>query len=527
MTSWARTEADGATNGDSLRGHGLPEAAKGGGFPAAAMVPTAQKKGKFSEPLPTLHLLVVDSDDSVRSGCSEIASKMGFAVVSARDLTSAQSILKHRKMDVLLLDVKAPAKDSLALVENVKTLYPDTSIVVMTAFATVANAVEVMRVGAGDYLTKPFALEELRTVLEREGAKTHLNFESRRLRERLRNYKATGPLIGQSPEMEKMYRILSKVAQASHPVLVLGESGTGKELVARSIHFHGPNAQKPFVPVDCGSLQRELIESELFGYAKGAAIGAKRIIATRAKSGLLASPEGGTVFLDEIGELPLDLQAKLARAIHDRMLTPLGTTQAVPVTVRVLAGTNRDLGAMVEQGRFRKDLNSKLNVANLRIPALRDRKEDIPLLTQHFSNLVQRETGKTYYFSDDALRTMTAYDWPGNVRELQMAIEHACTVSSGPMLHIGDLPTQLQELRMQDRALSQRATGAAISEAEGESEGGAKIVPIAEMERKAIVETIRQLKGDKLMSAKLLGIGKTTLYRKLKEYGFEESLDEN
>ena len=495
--AWNKGGINGAGVEDGFRVQLPSEEGKTGVFGAVsglAEPTTPQKKMKVFEPPPTLHLLIVDGDEAVRSACGEIATKMGFVVVSARDMATAEAILKHRKVDLLLLDLKVSGGDGgLALLENVKTLHPDTSVIVMTAFATVENAVEAMRVGAGDYLTKPFALDELKTVLERAGARTHFDLESRRLRERLRNYKGGSSLIGRSPEMEKMYRILSKVAHTNHPVLILGESGTGKEVVARSIHFNGPNAQKPFVPVDCGSLQPELIESEVFGYAKGAAIGASRVVATKAKVGLLAAADGGTVFLDEIGELPLDLQVKLLRALTEKAVTPVGGTQAMPISVRVLAASNRDLAAMVEQGRFRRDLYAGLNVVNLRIPALRDRKEDIPLLTQHFLDVVQREKGVAHTFSDEALRTMMAYDWPGNVRELQMAIEHACALSSGPILHMGDLPTQLQDLRMHGRASALRAVASGVDvEAGGEEAEGAKILPIAEMEKIAILGTIRQ-----------------------------------
>jgi len=300
-------------------------------------------------------------------------------------------------------------------------------------------------------------------------------------------------------------------------VLILGESGTGKELVARSIHFNGPNAAKPFVPVDCGSLVPTLIESELFGHVKGAFTGADR-----AKEGLLASAEGGTVFLDEIGELPLDLQAKLLRALQEKEVRPVGATQAKPISARVLAATNRDLAGMVEQGRFRKDLYFRLNVVNLRIPPLRDRREDIAPLAMHFLAQMQKDSGVERTFSDTTLRVMAEYDWPGNVRELENAIERACALSSGPVLHMGDLPTQLQNFRLQ-----QGPTVSVIDEDEdgvGVERQGGGIVSIAEMEKHAILGTIRQLKGDKLMAAKLLGIGKTTLYRKLKEYGITEGL---
>jgi DNA-binding NtrC family response regulator len=473
------------------------------------------------EGTPSLHVLVVDDDAAVRRACCVIAAGKGFAVGEAGSVAQAKAILKHRKIDLLLLDLKLPDGGGLALLEQVKTLYPDTAVVVMTAFATVASAVEAMRIGAGDYLTKPFALEELTTVLDRAAQRRHFDLESRLLREKLRTQQGVGGLVGQSPEMEKLYRILSKVAFSTHPVLILGESGTGKELVARSIHFNGPNATKPFVPVDCGSLVPTLIESELFGHVKGAFTGADR-----AKEGLLATAEGGTVFLDEIGELPLDLQAKLLRALQEKEVRPVGSTQARPISARVLAATNRDLTAMVEQGRFRRDLYFRLNVVNLRIPPLRDRRGDIPLLAMHFLERMQKESGVGYEFSDDTLRVMAEYDWPGNVRELENAIERACALSSGPVLHMGDLPTQLQDFRMQRVPMGFGSETDAVAQADGSGVGmsDGAIVSIAEMEKHAILGTIRQLKGDKLMAARLLGIGKTTLYRKLKEYGITDGL---
>ena len=259
--------------------------------------------------------------------------------------------------------------------------------------------------------------------------------------------------------MEKLYRILSKVAQSTHPVLILGESGTGKELVARTIHAYGPNAQKPFLPVDCGSLVPTLIESELFGYVKGAFTGANR-----SKDGLLVSAEGGTVFLDEIGELSLDLQAKLLRALQEKEVRPVGATHRVPIKARIVAATNRDLAAMVEKGSFRKDLFYRLNVVNLRLPSLRDRREDIPLLAAHFLDRISREHGaQVHALSDEALRTMMRYDWPGNVRELENSVERACALSSGPVLHLGDLPTQLQQ-----QGLEARRAAAAAGEAAGD-----------------------------------------------------------
>lgn len=462
------------------------------------------------------HLLVVDDDDSVRNACCEIARRIGFHVHEADSVPSARAILKQLPLDLLLLDMKLPGGGGLLLLEETRALHPETAVVVMTAFATVSSAVEAMRIGAADYLTKPFALEELTSMLTRASQRQRYDLESRLLREKLRSQKGDGHIIGNSPEMEKLYRILSKVAFSTHPVLILGESGTGKEMVARSIHFNGPNAKKPFVPVDCSSLAPTLIESELFGYVKGAFTGANR-----SKEGLLAAAEGGTIFLDEIGELPLDLQSKLLRALQEKEVRPVGATYSVPISARVLAATNRDLAVLVEQGRFRKDLYYRLNVVNLRIPALRERRADIPLLAAHFLDRLSRENGIDYTLSDEALRMMVEYPWPGNVRELEHAIQRGATISSGPLLQLGDLSTQLVDFALHVRRTMHpggRGTGAQAADGAAapgvpEAASPGNFVPLA------ILSTLDTLKGDKLMAAKVLGIGKTTLYRKLKEYG--------
>ena len=463
-----------------------------------------------------LHLLVVDIDPAMRSACAEIAASLGYAAESTGDLNHARTLLRGRAVDILLVNLPAGSAQGLELVSEVKLLYPDTSVIVMTASGSVNAAVEAMRCGASDYLTKPFAVDELSTVLDR-AAQSHLtDTATRQLRERFRLSQGLGAMIGRSAEMEKLYRILSKVAQSSHPVLVLGESGTGKELVARTIHAYGPNASRPFLPVDCGSLVPTLIESELFGYVKGAFTGANR-----SKDGLLVSAEGGTVFLDEIGELSLDLQAKMLRALQEKEVRPVGATHRVPIKARIVAATNRDLAAMVEKGTFRKDLFYRLNVVNLRLPSLRDRREDIPLLAAHFLDRISREHNRKFTLSDEALRAMMRHDWPGNVRELENAVERACALSSGPVLHLGDLPTQLQQ-----QGLEARRGGAAARGETTEAGGAPEVKTLADLERAAILDAIRMLNGDKLQAAKLLGIGKTTLYRKLKEYGIADPLRE-
>jgi DNA-binding NtrC family response regulator len=469
-------------------------------------------------------VLVVDDDPAVLYACCEIARGIRYRVAAASSVEQARNELAKQRVDVLLLDLKLPVFGGLTLLDEVKARYPNTSVIVMTAFATVNSAVEAMRTGAQDYLTKPFAMEELTAMLERAGHRKQFDNDSRRLRERLRTQTGMGGMVGHSAEMQKLYRIVSKVAFSSHPVLILGESGTGKELVARSIHTNGPKATRPFIPVDCGSLVPTLIESELFGYVKGAFTGANR-----SKDGLLATAGGGTVFLDEVGELPMDLQSKLLRALQEKEVRPVGATHTVPISARVVAATNRDLSTMVEQGRFRKDLYFRLNVVNVRIPCLRDRKQDIPLLAAHFLDRMRKENGMPYTFSDEALRVMAEYDWPGNVRELENAIERACALSSGPVLHMADMPSQLQDFRMHaskpavqkidERRTSVRRAADVEMEMQVNSARHRQIVSIAELEKQAILSTIRQLHGDKLMAARLLGIGKTTLYRKLKEYG--------
>ena len=470
---------------------------------------------RISEPAVRLQLLVVDHDSAVRSACAEIASSLGYAVEAIAELAEARNQLRGRPADILLVNLPVGNNHGLELISEVKLLYPNTSVIAMTASGSVNAAVEAMRCGASDYLTKPFAMDELWNVLDRAAQNHTTDKASRQIRERLRLSQGLGAMIGRSGEMEKLYRILSKVAQSSHPVLILGESGTGKELVARTIHVYGPNAQKPFLPVDCGSLVPTLIESELFGHVKGAYTGANR-----AKDGLLVAAESGTVFLDEIGELTLDLQAKLLRALQEREVRPVGATYTLPIKARIVAATNRDLASMVEKGTFRKDLFYRLNVVNLRLPPLRDRREDIPLLAAHFLDRISSERGGKFTLSDEALRTMMRYEWPGNVRELENSVERACALSSGPVLHLGDLPTQLQQQGLQ-------AHRALVMEGGGDDASPSGVQTLADLERDAILNAIRKLNGDKLQAAKLLGIGKTTLYRKLKEYGISDPLNED
>jgi DNA-binding NtrC family response regulator len=462
---------------------------------------------QISSDLPTLHVLVVDADEAARSACVEIAQTLGYKAEGIAKLDRVASTLVRFPTDIVLIDLPNRGGASLEIVAEIHTLFPRVAIIAMAPLNSASMALAAMHRGAADYLNKPFTLDELASALERVGVHRHVDNEARQLRERLKLQDGMGQMMGRAPQMEKLYRILAKVAQSTHPVLILGESGTGKEMVARTIHTFGPNADKPFLPVDCGSLVPTLVESELFGYVKGAFTGA-----THSKEGLLVAAANGTVFLDEIGELTLDLQAKLLRALQEKEVRPVGSTQRIPIKARILTATNRDLAAMVERGAFRKDLYYRLNVVNLRLPALRDRKEDIPLLVAHFLNKVHRAHPGRFSIHDDALRTMMQYDWPGNVRELENAVEHGVTMASGGEIEIGNLPTQLQNLAL--ACLHQ--TKSAVRKNDAAPEEG--IVPLAVRERNEIFRAIQVTKGDKLMAAKLLGIGKTTLYRKLKEY---------
>lgn len=449
-----------------------------------------------------LNLLVVDDERSVREVCREVAQSLGFNASVADSAEHAYRLLDAQAIDVVLLDLKLPGAGGLEALHRIRERRPDAEVIVVTGYATVQSAVQAMKNGAYDYVTKPFSMDELKLLLERVAAHLKLKTENRILREKIKSKQGFSGIVGRAPEMEKLYRMIAKAAQSNHPVLILGESGTGKELVARSIHFSGPFHDKPFIPVDCGSLVPTLIESELFGYVKGAFTGA-----AQSKDGLLAVAEGGTVFLDEIGEMPVDLQAKLLRAIQEKEIRPVGSTKRIAINVRILAATNRDLEQAVAQGTFRRDLYFRLNVLNLRIPPLRERRQDIPLLAGYFLDRLSGEAGYERALSDAALKTMLAYDWPGNVRELENCLERACALTSGPAIQVADLPSAL-------------CGGNGHTSVEGDS--SAKIIPMSELEKRTILNTITQLNGDKLLAARLLGIGKTTLYRKLKEYGSPE-----
>ncbi|MGC2638805.1 MAG: sigma-54 dependent transcriptional regulator, partial [Acidobacteriaceae bacterium] len=449
-----------------------------------------------------LHVLIADDDPSIRRACCEIAASQGMVAHEAQLSARERGLLLARGVDIVLVDETVATGAGCEVLIELREMRPDVAVVWMTSASTVHLALEALRFGASDYLVKPFSAEELGAVLRRQAERMTVDTASRSLRERLRAGHGMGDILGQSPEMEKLFRILARVAQSTHPVLILGESGTGKELVARAVHANGLGAGKPFVPVDCGSLAPTLIESELFGHVKGAFTGAHR-----SNDGLMVTAGSGTVFLDEIGELPLDLQAKLLRALQEKEVRPLGGNHAVPIKARILAATHQDLAAMVEQGRFRRDLYYRLNVVKMTLPPLRERKEDIPLLAAYFLERNSRDMKRPFRLSAETLAFLVDYAWPGNIRELSNAIDRACNLCSGEVIEMGEMTTSIQDAWKHAAAVRQSPRQTGMDEAP-------PVLTLAEREKEAILTTLEQVKGDKLLAARLLDIGKTTLYRK-------------
>ena len=442
-----------------------------------------------------LSLLIVDDEVSSRNLCRDVATGAGLQVHVSSTTEQALEILELHPIDIVVTDLQIPQIGGLELIKRIRANNPEIAVIVLTQYGTIETAIEATKLGATDYVTKPFHVAELHSKLNRLVRSIEMDQENRLLREQLKSRPGFGAFIGVSARMQRVYKLIQKVAQHIYPVLILGESGTGKELVARSIHYSGPRKNKAFAPVDCSSLVPTLIESELFGYVKGAFTGAQH-----SKQGLFEAAGDGTLFLDEIGDLPIDLQAKLLRALQEREIKPVGSNERVGIRARIIAATNRDLEGAIRTGSFRQDLYFRLNVVQIKLPPLRDRKADIPLLVTAFLEKFSDASRPIRTISEDAMRRIMAYDWPGNIRELENAIERAVALGSGPILHVGDLPSNLQY-----------SSPEKLSDAD-------ELVPLDALERRAIFRALRETSGDKLAAARLLGIGKTTLYRKLKQY---------
>jgi two-component system response regulator AtoC len=473
-----------------------------------------------------VRLLIVDDEQTIRKLCVTVGEALGFICLEAESGESALTLLEEQPVHMILSDMVMPHMSGLEFLERAKKLLPRIEVALMTGHGSIETAVQAMKLGAYDYITKPFSpLEELRLFLRRMAEKVRLVEENEFLRQRMDSETAVHGIVGSSAKIQEVLRVASRLKDTRTAVLISGESGTGKELIARAIHFRGAFANRPFVAVDCGSLVPTLIESELFGYEKGAFTGA-----LKSKQGLFQSADTGSVFLDEIGELPLELQAKLLRVLQEKEVRPVGSNQRVKVDVRIIAATNHDLEAAYKNGTFRKDLYFRLNVVTVHVPALRERRSDIPMLVNWFCE--RYSPGADLQVSSAAMKALINYDWPGNVRELENCVERAVALGNGMSIDLGDLPPSIAALDssvsrpMSESApelVSDLAVAAEMSSGESPAAVPLSTTDLEAIERATIRRVFEQVKGDKAIAGRMLGISRATLYRKLKRYNISGS----
>ena len=444
-------------------------------------------------------LLVVDDEQSIRKLCMTIGTTLGLACSEAESAEAAMSRLETDPPDIVLTDLKLPNQSGAELLRHIKSVLPRAEASIMTGHGSIESAVDAMKLGAYDYIEKPFRVEKMRLLLQRMAEKVRLVTENEFLRERVSTEDNLDGIIGAAANIQDVLRMISRLKDTRTPVLISGESGTGKELAARAIHFRGAMAQTPFVAVDCGSLVPTLMESELFGYEKGAFTGAMKT-----KAGLFQAAHGGTIFLDEIGELPLEMQAKLLRVLQEKEVRPVGSNDRINVDVRVVAATNRDLEAAYRAGTFRKDLYFRLNVVTVHLPPLRERRSDIPMLVHHFLN--RYAEGTNMQVTAAAMKSLLQYEWPGNIRELENCVARAVTLGDRKTIDVSDLPPSIR---------SEQADSGSRTQTDATS---LSTTALAEMEKMTILRVFEQANGDKALAGKMLGISRATLYRKLKRY---------
>ena len=440
-------------------------------------------------------VLVVEDEELMRNILRTLLEDEGYQVFTADSADAALQIFPENAIDVTVTDIKMAGLDGLRLLDRIKSIDEHALVIVMTAFSSVDSAVAALRKGAYDYITKPFVNEDLLQTVRNAIRNRELFAENRALRRELNRQLNHSDIIGTSERIREICDLVAKVASTNAAVLIQGESGTGKELIARSIHFNSSRSSKPFLAVNCGALPESLLESELFGHTKGAFTGA-----ASEKKGLFRSADGGTIFLDEIGEMPPPLQVRLLRALQEYEVTPVGASVPVKFDARIIAATNRDLEKEVEAGNFREDLFYRLNVIEMTLPPLRERRADIPALVRHFlSRSAERQSTVEKPISDDAMAALRSYEWPGNVRELENAVERA-SILSGDEIRAEDLSPRIRR----------SAGGGEYSENVRAS--------LEEVERRYVLETLESTGHDKVAAAKILGIDLSTLYRKLKRY---------
>lgn len=444
-------------------------------------------------------VLIVDDEKNTREGLAR-ALRRSYEVLMAESGATALNILSEKPVDVMLSDLRMPGMDGMTLMQRALAVSPQLICILLTAYGNIETAVEAMRRGATDFLTKPVNLEQLEMVLQRVLRSRSAETENRQLREQLDSKYGVENIIGSSPEMQQVFDTIRQVAASRATVLIQGESGTGKELVAKAIHQLSPRKNGAFIPVHCAALSSTLLESELFGHEKGAFTGA-----AERRRGRFELADGGSLFLDEIGEIDASVQVKILRALEERRFERVGGQEPVDVDTRLIAATNRDLRKMVAEGKFREDLYYRLYVVVIHLPALRERRSDIPLLLKHFLDVFNQENGRSIDgFSPEVMDMLATYSWPGNVRELRNVVEQMVVLSRSPRIGVRDLPVHIREA--------------------GAAAGSGPVVAgsLDELEKQAIRQALKEAGGNRTRAAEKLGISRRTLHRKIAEYGFTE-----
>ena len=472
-------------------------------------------------------ILVADDEESMRWVLSKALRKKGFTVDLARDGDEALRLIRSESYDLAILDIKMPGVTGLDLLDKVRDIKADLLVVIMTAEAGMKNAVEAMKRGAYDYLTKPFDLDVMDAIVEKANRAREMTLQVSTLKDELKeHYLLEKGIIGNSPPMREVYKTIGKVAPSDMTVLVQGESGTGKELIARAIHYNSRRLVKPFIAMNCAAIPKELLESELFGHEKGAFTGA-----IERKPGKFEQANGGTVFLDEIGDMPLDLQAKILRVLQEREITRTGGSQNIQVDVRIVAATNQDLLQLVQQRLFREDLYYRLNVVPINLLPLRERRDDIPLLIEHFLQKTCAELDIPLKKAEPpALERLEAYSWPGNVRELENVIKRAVILSSDPLLTLDDFPVLTagsggggvdagDDLSLE--ALVDRKLRISFAHVDKLESGDVYNMVIEQVERPLIAFLLEKTRWNQVRAASILGINRNTLRKKITDLGIE------
>jgi two-component system, NtrC family, response regulator PilR len=459
-------------------------------------------------------ILLVDDERSVRELLAIFLRRAGHRVEAAGGTAEARRALGQREMDVVITDLRMPDGTGLDVLAHAKELHPDTQVIVVTAYATAETAIAAMKAGAYDYLLKPFKMDEVGLVVERALERRLLRRQNLALRDEIKGRYRLDRLLGKSAPMQRLFDLVRKIAPARTSVLLVGESGTGKELCARALHELSPRADRPFVPVNCGAIPESLLESELFGHVKGAFTGAGA-----EKTGLFEAAHGGTLFLDEVGELPMSMQVKLLRALQERRIKPVGAVSEREVDVRVVAATNRDLETEVERGTFRQDLYYRLNVIQLRMPSLRERREDIPLLIEHFLRKLSAEHGRPVPEVDAAaLSALSGYGFPGNVRELENVVERAITLCSDGRVTLDVLPDLFRGVRAGGGGPSGWAAAPELP-----LEGLDLEREVESFERNLLLRALERSGGNRTEAARLLGISFRSIRYRLSKLGLASS----